>query len=209
MVVSHLTHAPGWFFHTVTYPLDLIRTRLSAQTHEGRYTSIRQTAIHVVKSEGVLGLYRGILPTLMGIAPYVGLNFTVYESLRAYVPVDEDGNLDTVWKLAGALVQWAANSCCALIPLLYRYTTAGGRAGAVSQTVSYPLDVLRRRFQMSGLAGNKQYSGLGDAVRTILKEEGMLGFYKGITANYMKVAPSVAAQFVVYEFVRDFLAQHV
>ena len=31
---------------------------------------------------GVVGLYKGLSPTLLGIAPYVGLNFAVYETLK-------------------------------------------------------------------------------------------------------------------------------
>ena len=36
----------------------------------------------VLRTEGVLGLYRGISPTILGILPYAGLKFYVYQSLK-------------------------------------------------------------------------------------------------------------------------------
>lgn len=73
----------------VTYPLDLVRTRLACMsevqdkhgartwTWKGRLT-LRDVVGDVVRQEGVFGLYRGIGPTLMGILPYAG---TVEDSL--------------------------------------------------------------------------------------------------------------------------------
>ncbi|KAK3755749.1 hypothetical protein QZH41_019982, partial [Actinostola sp. cb2023] len=78
---------------TATYPLDLVRTRLSAQG-EGpnkKYRGIVHAFQTILKEEGgfMSGcLYRGLVPTTMGIAPYVGLNFTVYESLKVTYPLD-------------------------------------------------------------------------------------------------------------------------
>lgn len=35
------------------------------------------------------GLYRGISPTLIGVAPYVGVNYLVYETLKEWAPKEE------------------------------------------------------------------------------------------------------------------------
>eukprot|EP01137_Pigoraptor_chileana_P006243 Opistho-2@50377 len=71
----------------VTYPLDLIRTRLSAQGEGSsrKYTGIAHAYRTILKEEGGWmsgSLYRGLSPTLMGVAPYVALNFTCYELLK-------------------------------------------------------------------------------------------------------------------------------
>ena len=72
-----------------TYPLDFIRTRLTVQDSviQKQYNGIWDVFQRIVQQEGVRGLYRGISPTLLGVAPYVGLNFLVFESLREKAPL--------------------------------------------------------------------------------------------------------------------------
>lgn len=69
---------------TLTYPLDTIRARLAFQvTGEHKYTGILHTATTILKEEGgVRGLYRGFVPTLMGMVPYAGLSFYCFEVLK-------------------------------------------------------------------------------------------------------------------------------
>lgn len=78
----------------------------------------------------------------------------------------------------------------------------GGLAGGIAQTVTYPLDVLRRRLQSSGLLGFN-YTGLGDALRRIYREEGWRSFYRGLLPNYLKMVPAISVSFVVYEWVQS------
>ncbi|QIW95011.1 hypothetical protein AMS68_000529 [Peltaster fructicola] len=176
---------------TFTYPLDIVRTRLSIQTASfaglqaeggktGMWTTMKQMYIH---EGGVRALYRGIAPTVAGVAPYVGLNFMIYESVRAYFTPEGQANPGTLGKLG-----------------------AGAISGAVAQTCTYPLDVLRRRFQINTMSGmGYQYKSIFDAVRVILKHEGIAGLYKGIVPNLLKVAPSMASSWLSFEMTRDLL----
>lgn len=68
----------------LTYPLDTIRARLAFQvTGEHRYKGIVHAATSMLKEEGgVRALYRGFLPTLMGMAPYAGLSFYCFEIIK-------------------------------------------------------------------------------------------------------------------------------
>lgn len=73
-----------------TYPLDLARTRLSVDNvvavtgSKSTTGSILQVIKHIYRTEGgIKGCFRGINPTLMGVAPYNACNFTVYEALRS------------------------------------------------------------------------------------------------------------------------------
>jgi hypothetical protein len=79
--------------------------------------------------EGVLSLYRGWLPSVIGVVPYVGLNFAVYETLKDVAikqyKCSTDQDLSSTYRLA-----------------------AGGVAGTVGQTIAYPFDVVRRRLQV-------------------------------------------------------------
>jgi solute carrier family 25 phosphate transporter 23/24/25/41 len=85
------------------------------------------TIAKIYRSEGgIPALYRGLLPTVLGVAPYVGLNFAVYEHMRKLVTPQGQRDPSAIGKLV-----------------------AGGISGAVAQTLTYPMDVLRRRFQVS------------------------------------------------------------
>lgn len=67
-------------------------------------------------------------------------------------------------------------------------------------------DVLRRRFQINTMSGmGYQYTSIWDAVKVIITEEGLLGLYKGIVPNLLKVAPSMASSWLSFELTRDFL----
>jgi len=56
---------------------------------------------------------------------------------------------------------------------------------------------------MSGMG--YQYTSIWDAVKVIITEEGLLGLYKGIVPNLLKVAPSMASSWLSFELTRDFL----
>ena len=143
-----------------------------------------ETLISMYKTEGGFGaLYRGIIPTVAGVAPYVGLNFMIYESVREYFTPEGHANPSSIGKLC-----------------------AGAISGAVAQTCTYPLDVLRRRFQINTMSGmGYQYKSIWHAISTIFAQEGVRGLYKGITPNLLKVAPSMASSWLSFEMTRDFL----
>jgi Mitochondrial carrier protein len=66
-------------------------------------------------------------------------------------------------------------------------------------------DVLRRRFQVNTMPGmGYKYTSIWGAVRQIVQQEGVRGFYKGLTPNLLKVAPSMAANWLSFEVARDF-----
>uniref|UniRef100_A0A182WYV5 Mitochondrial carrier protein n=1 Tax=Anopheles quadriannulatus TaxID=34691 RepID=A0A182WYV5_ANOQN len=126
---------------TLTYPLDTIRARLAFQvTGEHRYNGIVHTAVSIFRTEGGLrALYRGFVPTLMGMVPYAGFSFYCFEMLKfvcmKYAPGITCKKCD---RNTGGLV------LCVPAKLL-----CGGFAGAVAQSFSYPLDVTRRRMQLA------------------------------------------------------------
>ncbi|CAI4053686.1 Mrx21p SKDI_16G2780 [Saccharomyces kudriavzevii IFO 1802] len=182
-----------------TYPLDLIRTRLSIQTanlsglSRSKAKSIsKPPGIWKLLSEtyrlegGIKGLYRGVWPTSLGVVPYVALNFAVYEQLRE-ISINSSG-FEPSWK---------SN--------LYKLAI-GAVSGGVAQTMTYPFDLLRRRFQVLAMGGNElgfKYSSVWDALVTIGKAEGFGGYYKGLSANLFKVVPSTAISWLVYEVACD------
>jgi hypothetical protein len=73
------------------YPLDLVRTRLAAQTTSTYYTGIWHALSTIVKDEGLFGLYRGLGATLTQVAPSLAINYCTYETLRSYWLTHEPG----------------------------------------------------------------------------------------------------------------------
>ncbi|XP_064649161.1 calcium-binding mitochondrial carrier protein SCaMC-2-like isoform X2 [Lineus longissimus] len=66
-----------------SYPLALVRTKLQAQAAKpGRKDSFVALAKNIIKTEGPLGLYRGIAPNFMKVAPAVSIGYVVYENVR-------------------------------------------------------------------------------------------------------------------------------
>ncbi|GFZ01488.1 adenine nucleotide transporter 1 [Actinidia rufa] len=192
---------------SATYPMDMVRGRLTVQTELSprQYRGIFHALSTVFHEEGPRALYKGWLPSVIGVVPYVGLNFAVYESLKDYLiksrPLGlvEDSELSVATKLA-----------------------CGAAAGTVGQTVAYPLDVIRRRMQMVGwkdaasvVTGDGQgksrleYSGMVDAFRKTVRHEGFGALYKGLVPNSVKVVPSIAIAFVTYEVVKDILGVEI
>ncbi|KAL0379424.1 UNVERIFIED_CONTAM: Mitochondrial adenine nucleotide transporter ADNT1 [Sesamum angustifolium] len=98
----------------------------------------------------------------------------------------------------------------------------GAAAGTVGQTVAYPLDVIRRRMQMVGwnnassiVTGDGrskaplEYTGMIDAFRKTVRHEGFRALYKGLVPNSVKVVPSIAIAFVTYEQVKELLGVEI
>ncbi len=74
----------------------------------------------------------------------------------------------------------------------------GALAALISQSVCYPLDTVRRRMQIRGTP----YKHGVDAFIQIIKREGFLKLYAGISANALKIVPNNSIRFLVYELCR-------
>ncbi|KAK6835421.1 hypothetical protein RU639_002217 [Aspergillus parasiticus] len=75
----------GGFSASVVYPLNVLRTRLQAQgtiLHPATYNSIGDVARKTIQTEGFRGLYKGITPNLMKVAPAVSISYVVYENAK-------------------------------------------------------------------------------------------------------------------------------
>ncbi|KAI0518518.1 mitochondrial carrier domain-containing protein [Xylaria bambusicola] len=75
----------GAFGASVVYPLNVLRTRLQTQgtsMHPARYTGIWDVAHKTVRNEGVRGLYKGLMPNLLKVAPALSITWMVYENTK-------------------------------------------------------------------------------------------------------------------------------
>lgn len=186
---------------TLTYPLDTIRARLAFQiTGEHRYTGIVHAATTILKTEGgIRGLYRGFVPTMVGMVPYAGLSFYCFESLKFFC----------MKYLPSTLCRKCERNTGGLVLTVPGKLVCGGLAGAVAQSVSYPLDVTRRRMQLAYMHPSTAKFGSMGMVKTltlIYKENGVVkGLYRGMTINYIRAIPMVATSFSTYELMKQLL----
>ncbi|XP_024962249.1 mitochondrial carrier protein CoAc1 isoform X1 [Cynara cardunculus var. scolymus] len=182
-----------------TYPLDLARTKLAYQVVDAksslgndsksiiaqpRYSGIRNVLVSVYREGGMRGLYRGVGPTLIGILPYAGLKFYIYEELKRHVSEDQQRSI--MMRL----------SCGAL-------------AGLFGQTFTYPLDVVRRQMQVENLQGSvgggARHKNTWKGLTTIVSQQGWRQLFAGLSINYIKIVPSVAIGFTAYDMMKSWL----
>lgn len=79
----------------------------------------------------------------------------------------------------------------------------GAAAGVTAQTLTYPLDTLRRRMQMNGGPGQAvRYKGYVDCLRKMLQTEGGLSLFRGLGINCVKTVPGAAVHFLAYDLLR-------
>jgi solute carrier family 25 (adenine nucleotide translocator) protein 4/5/6/31 len=180
----------GAVMNVFVYPMDLVRTRLTTDVSAGgkrEYKGLIDCFSKIIKTEGVGGLYKGGVFSTFTIMPYLGISFASYDSIKTFFNTKFEGT-----PLGGA----PGN------------ILAGAAAGVFAQSVTYPLDTLRRRVQMDGMSGApKRFKGIAHAARLILKEEGVGSFFGGVTMNAIKAAPGSGLQFAAYDFLKGVYAK--
>ncbi|KAK1321794.1 hypothetical protein QJS10_CPA03g01754 [Acorus calamus] len=172
----------------MTYPLDLVRTRLAAQTNEMYYRGISHTLHTIWRDEGIRGLYKGLGATLLGVGPSIAISFSVYETLRSHWHLQRPRDSPVLVSLA-----------------------CGSLSGIASSTVTFPIDLVRRRKQLEGAGGRARVynSGILGTFRHIFQNEGIRGLYRGILPEYTKVVPGVGIAFMTYETLKILLTNAV
>ncbi|KAK6220391.1 hypothetical protein QIS74_05893 [Colletotrichum tabaci] len=212
-----------------TYPLEVIRVRLAFETKHGgsslaaicrriyneRFvrtspaaqaasTSATEAAATsavaaIAPRSGLINFYRGFTPTLLGMLPYAGMSFLTHDtagdilrhpSLAKWTTLPQQKNSPT--GKPAPLRSWAE-------------LLAGGVAGLVSQTASYPLEVIRRRMQVGGAVGDGHRLRISETAAMIFREKGTPGFFVGLTIGYVKVVPMAAVAFYTYERAKTWL----
>ncbi|KAH9845762.1 Mitochondrial thiamine pyrophosphate carrier 1 [Teratosphaeria destructans] len=171
---------------TVTYPLDLLRTRFAAQGTERVYEGLLASVRDITRHEGPAGFFRGLSAGISQIIPSMGLFFTCYEGFK---PV------------------FAAPAASDYLPFGSGDAVAGVSASVLSKTAVFPLDTVRKRLQIQGpnrgkyIGGARMpaYTGVVNTFSTILRREGWRALYRGLTVSLIKAAPASAVTMWTYE----------
>lgn len=169
----------------------------SAQPVVAAAQAVAQSTVEVVRTitpqAGIANFYRGFSATIMGMLPYAGISFLTH---------DTAGDLLRHPMIAKYTTMPAPRNAPAGKPPPLRSWAellSGGVAGLVSQSASYPLEVIRRRMQVGGAVGDGHKLRIGETSRLIFKEKGFRGFWVGLSIGYVKIVPMAAVSFYVYE----------
>eukprot|EP00455_Lapot_gusevi_P042954 TRINITY_DN5169_c0_g1_i4.p1 TRINITY_DN5169_c0_g1~~TRINITY_DN5169_c0_g1_i4.p1 ORF type:complete len:316 (+),score=27.65 TRINITY_DN5169_c0_g1_i4:79-1026(+) len=174
-----------------TYPLDLLRTRFAAQQEPKIYRSVRDALSQILARDGWRGLYVGLWPTVVGIFPYSAIQFGSYEAFKDYFIGRGYGISDGEGKLR----------CTPMASVV-----CGFMSGLAAKIGTYPLDVARRRFQVSGfqfaakaVVSHHKYRGLIECISLIVRNEGIASLYRGSVPSIIKSALSTAISFSIFD----------
>jgi hypothetical protein len=161
----------------VTHPLDLARTHLAVASTPSTSGGIGGVLGELVRRHGVLGPYRGLLISLLEIAPYTAISLGGYQFLKGLWIVSD---VDPRAKLAAS---WLSGLCASLI--------------------CYPLDSVKRRIMVDGAHGGSKYGGsIQGCVRSVIATEGLRGLYRGCILNALKSAPTFAVTATLNDYLR-------
>jgi len=174
----------------VVTPAEVCKIRMQSQYHSmmdpaavatRKYRNVLQTAVVIVREEGPGALYKGVVPTTLRQGCNQAVNFTCYQIFKE---------------------QWLKRSGREeLAP--WQHMLIGGLSGGFGPAANNPLDVVKTRLQKQRVEPGQapKYTGLGQAIVVIAKEEGPLALWKGLTPRLMRIMPGQAITFMTYEFV--------
>ncbi|XP_065665065.1 electrogenic aspartate/glutamate antiporter SLC25A13, mitochondrial isoform X2 [Hydra vulgaris] len=164
------------------YPIDLVKTRMQNQRSvipsERMYQNSFDCFRKVVANEGIAGLYRGLIPQLIGVSPEKAIKLTTNDTVRKYF-TDKDGEI----RLIGEIL-------------------AGGCGGGAQVMFTNPIEIVKIRMQVAGELGVRP------SALELCRELGFTGLYKGARACFLRDIPFSAIYFPCYAHFKKSSADH-
>ncbi|KAI7869072.1 mitochondrial folate carrier protein Flx1 [Spinellus fusiger] len=174
--------AAGAVTAVMTNPLWVVKTRMCTTTHTSpeAYRGLWDGLQRLAREEGWRGLYRGLVPGLLGVS-HGALQFMAYEEMK---------------KCKGKETKLSNTE----------YLLMAGSSKVVATVATYPYQVLRSRLQ--NRETRDAYKSVVDCVKKIHALEGYNGFYKGLAPNVLRVLPGTCITFLVYENMSQWFKDH-
>ena len=217
---------------TIVCPLDVLKTRLQVSTLAAEtgnaYVSTTQSLANIARTEGIVGLYRGLTPTIVALLPNWAVYFTVYESLKHAMEADgpkeigprRDASADASDARADSKADSDASSHPdassfpggrrgspepptqqkpSLGPLQHMVAAAG--AGAATVLVTNPLWVVKTRLQVQHSEALRESMPRRAPYRGTFEALRRVALEEGVRGLYSGLAPSLAGiSHVVIQF---------
>ncbi|KAF9056526.1 mitochondrial carrier domain-containing protein [Panaeolus papilionaceus] len=170
----------------VGHPFDLTKTRLQTAA-PGVYTGAIDVVKKTISRDGITGLYRGMVPPLLGVTPIFAMSFWAYDASKqlifAFTPNRKSESL-SIGELA----------------------TAGFLSAVPTTLVTAPVERAKVLLQIQGQGGSeRQYKGVTDVLKHLYKEGGIRSIFRGAGATLARDGPGSAAYFAAYEITKKAL----
>lgn len=158
---------------TVRVPTEVIKQRMQTK----QFTKTSAAVSHVLRTEGILGMYRGFLSTVAREIPFTCIQFPLYEYFKR-----------TYAQVKGRRTE------------PYEAALMGSLAGAIAAATTTPLDVCKTRIMLSHKNQSaKHYDGIISTMKRIAAEEGPRALFSGIGPRVMWISIGGSIFLGVYE----------
>ncbi|KAN0027800.1 hypothetical protein ACTFIV_009624 [Dictyostelium citrinum] len=169
---------------TLTAPLERIKilNQVEVILKDGtKYNRIIPAFKVIIKEEGIVGLFRGNLVNIIKAGPQSAIRFYSYGAFKRMAS-EPDGSISVVNRM------WA-----------------GASSGVVSVAITHPLDVIKTHITViSPTAAN-----IKDVTKGIFRDLGVMGFFRGLSAGILNIAPFAALNFTFYETIKEKTQQYI
>ncbi|EGW34149.1 mitochondrial 2-oxodicarboxylate carrier 1 [Spathaspora passalidarum NRRL Y-27907] len=159
----------------VVVPFELVKIRLQDKTT--KFNGMGEVVKHIVKENGLLGLYKGTESTAWRHIWWNAGYFGCIHQLRSLFPKPKDATEKTLIDL-----------------------TCGAIGGTVGTILNTPFDVVKSRIQ----AGSTKYKWTYPSLAIVAKEEGFGALYKGFIPKVLRLGPGGGILLVVFTACMDF-----
>ncbi|KAG5882258.1 hypothetical protein JTB14_014955 [Gonioctena quinquepunctata] len=183
----------------VTYPLDLVKTRLQIQGEQSKngklgkapYRGMIKTAVGITKEEGLRRLWQGVHAAFARHLIYSGTRIITYKALKdAFIKRHPDQKYFPIWQSA----------------------LCGVSAGAFAQYLASPTDLLKVQLQMEGkrrlLGLPPRVHGMADAFKKVWSTGGIRGLWKGSVPNVQRAALVNLGDLTTYDTAKRVIMRH-
>nr|XP_057937042.1 dicarboxylate carrier SLC25A8-like isoform X1 [Doryrhamphus excisus] len=180
----------------VTFPLDTAKVRLQIQGEakplvkgeRATYRGVFGTILTIVRTEGPRNLYNGLVAGLHRQMSFASVRVGLYDTMKQFYSRGSES--------AG----------------IGSRLLAGCTTGAMAVSVAQPTDVVKVRFQaqinLPESGSVKRYSGTMDAYKTIARDEGIRGLWKGCLPNITRNAIVNCCEMVTYDIIKERILQY-
>ncbi|THD18343.1 Mitochondrial carrier protein [Fasciola hepatica] len=191
-----------------------IITMILSHSAPSRLRSMTHAALYITSHEGVSGFFRGLVPSLLLVAPQTGLQFAIYHTFNRLVETVYDSwnktkdrrNLNTLSEETQTISGTTKDNTHVFNVGPVLSLVSGGLAGMGSKCVIYPLDMVKKRMQIQGFEEGRTgfgrvptSRGMCDCLMKIWTTEGAVALFKGLRPTLLKSCVSISCRFTVYE----------
>ncbi|KAG0266409.1 hypothetical protein DFQ27_009785 [Actinomortierella ambigua] len=196
---------------TIISPLELFRTRMqsvhtSTKGNSGLLRGVFQGVVSMVRTEGVLSLWRGLAPTLWRDVPFSAIYWFGYEAIKRELLIQQQKQQQQqIQSSPSMLAILGLNDWRRLNDFEIAFLS-GALSGMNAAILTTPFDVAKTRRQVD--LNEPAHHRMWPLMRAIVREEGFAGLWRGLTARVAKVAPSCAIMISSYEVGKKALSEH-